>query len=204
MITTEEMRRLEDKAEEKGISKLQLMRNAGKGIFNELNKKFDLKNKKILIVCYHGNNGGDGFVAAEYLCNVADVTVLFIGDETKLKKEADVSYKRILHNAKIQLFFDSGEIDFNDFDIIIDAMLGTGIIGDIKEPISSVINNINDSKAFTLAVDIPTGLNPDTGEIIDKAVNADLIVTFHELKTGLKELKDKTVVVDIGIPKEVG
>jgi NAD(P)H-hydrate epimerase len=199
MITVEEMRKLEDKSEESGISKLQLMSNAGKGIFTVLNEKTELKNKNILIVCYHGNNGGDGFVAARHLCEVADLTVLFIGDETKLKKEADVNYKRMLNNSKVQILFESGDINFDDFDIIIDAMLGIGIVGDIKEPISSAIDNINDSKAFKVAVDVPTGLNPDTGEIIDKVVNADMIVTFHELKAGLKKLESKTVVVDIGI-----
>jgi len=60
---------------------------------------------------------------------------------------------------------------------------------------------INDSKAYKIAVDIPTGLNPDTGEIIDKAVNADLVITFHDIKNGLEKLKDKTVIVDIGIPE---
>lgn len=203
MITTEQMRNLEDKSEQLGVSKKQLMENAGKGISDELQKKFpDLKNKKILIICYHGNNGGDGFVAADYLSGKAAVEVLFIGDESKLKQEGKVNFARIENNCKIQILHDFNDLDFNDFDMIIDAMLGTGTQGELKEPIASMLEKINESKAYKIAVDIPTGLNPDTGEVIDKAVNADLIITFHDLKTGLKDLKDKTVIVDIGIPEE--
>ena len=81
-------------------------------------------------------------------------------------------------------------------------MLGIGASGELKEPIRSTVDLINDSKAFKIAVDIPTGLNPDTGEIIDRSINADLIITFHDIKPGLGKLKDKAVVVDIGIPKK--
>lgn len=203
MITPNDIRKLEDKSEEAGISKLQLMANAGRGIYTVLSERLDLKNKKILVVCYHGNNGGDGFVAANHLSEIADVTVLFVGDEAKLKKEAAVNYKKLLHNPQLQLLFDADEIDFSEFDIIIDAVLGTGVAGDVKEPISALIDYINNSGSFKVSVDIPTGLNPDTGEAVGKMVNADLIITFHDLKPGLRGLEDKTVVIDIGIPNKV-
>jgi len=203
MITTKQMKKLEDKSEHFGVSKKQLMENAGKGINNVLKKKFkDLKRKKILIVCYHGNNGGDGFVAARYLSNKSTVEVLFIGNERKLKDEASFNFNRIINNHKILFTYGSEDLDFNKYNIIIDAMLGTGTKGKLKEPISSVVDKINKSKAYKVAVDIPTGLNPDTGKIIDKAVKADLIITFHDLKTGLRKLKNKTVIADIGIPEE--
>jgi len=198
MITTEEMKQLENNC---GIPKVTLMENAGRGIYNELKEKFpNLKDKRILIAAHHGNNGGDGFVAARHLCEEAETDILFIGDETKFKEEAAINFKRIEENNKIQLLIDPDQIDFNDYDIIIDAMLGTGISGEIKEPIASVIEEINNSTAFKVAVDIPTGINPDTGETADKAVNTDLIVTFHDIKKGLEKLKDKTIIIDIGIP----
>lgn len=193
MISTKEMRKLEDKSESLGVSKLELMENAGKGIFNILNNKFDLNGKQILIVCYHGNNGGDGFVAARYLSNVCDVDVLFIGDENKLKKEGKINYEKIKTIKQVK--------GFNDYNIIIDALLGTGIEGDIKEPIASVIDRFNNSKSFKVSVDVPSGINPDTGEKSNKYINADLIITFHDIKKGLIKYKDKTVVVDIGIVK---
>ncbi len=197
MISTEDIKQLEDSCR---IPKVTLMENAGRGIYNTIKEKFpDLKEKRILIVAYHGNNGGDGFVAARLLCEEAETDILFIGDESKFKEEAAINFKRIENNERIQILIEPEQIDFDDYDIIIDAMLGTGAIGELKEPISSIIDLINDSKAYKIAVDIPTGIDPDTGEIAEKAVNADLIITFHDIKRGLEKFKDKTVIVDIGI-----
>ena len=201
MITSEQMRKLEEKSEQAGITKLQLMENAGKATFKVLVEKFDLKNKEILIVCYHGNNGGDGFVAARHLCDIAEVDILFIGEEQKLKNEAEVNYKRILHNEKIQIIDNDEMIDFDGFDIIIDAILGIGFHDYLRPEILEVIERINRSRAFKVAIDIPTGINADTGEKAEKFVNADLIITFHDMKLGLVGLEDKTVVVDIGLGK---
>lgn len=197
MITTQQMKQLEDNC---GISKLTLMENAGKGVYKVLKEKFpNLGNKRILIIAYHGNNGGDGFVAARYLCEEVETDVLFIGDENKFKEEAKANFKRIENNERIQILIDPEQTDFDDYDIIIDAILGTGTSGEIKEPIASVIEEINNSTAFKIAVDIPSGINPDTGEAANKAVNPDLIITFHDVKQGLEKFKDKTVIVDIGI-----
>ena len=201
MISTEEIRKLEDNC---GIPKIQLMENAGRGIHTTLKEKFpDLKDKRILIVTYHGNNGGDGFVAGRYLCEEAETTILSAGDESKFKEEARINYIRIENNNKIQLFFQTEDIVFSDYDIIIDALLGTGTQGEIKEPIASVIREVNDSTAFKIAVDVPSGINPDTGETADNAINPDLIITFHDIKKGLEKFKDKTIIVDIGIKETV-
>ncbi|MBS3114934.1 NAD(P)H-hydrate epimerase [Candidatus Woesearchaeota archaeon] len=185
-----------------GISRQVLMENAGRAVYQTIKQRLDLNDKKILVVCYHGNNGGDGFVAARHLCDEAETDVLFIGDEDKLKKEAMLNFKKIEHNAKIQLLVDDG-IDFEGYDIIIDAILGIGIQGKLNKEISAIIDDINNSKAYKVAVDIPTGLDPDTGSVIDKCVNADLIVAFHDLKNGLEKLQDKTIVADIGLPRNV-
>ena len=197
MILSQDMRILEAKS---NIPRLSLMENAGKAVYREIRQRFELKYKKILVVCYHGNNGGDGFVAARYLCDEAETDILFIGDEGKMKKEALINFKKIEHNEKIQFIVDEG-VDFNTYDIIVDAILGIGIQGMLNGEISAVIDDINNSKAYKVAVDIPTGLNPDTGEVFDKMVNADLIVTFHDMKKGLEKLQDKVVVADIGLPK---
>ena len=197
MISSQEMRDLELQSQ---IPRLVLMENAGRGVYNILKQKLDLKNKKVLVVCYHGNNGGDGFVAARHLADETETDILFIGNENKLKKEAKVNFKKAERNDSIQFLTDE-EVDFNGYDVIVDAILGIGINGRLNREISAVIDNINSSKAHKVSVDIPTGLDPDSGEIIDKCVNADLIITFHDLKKGLEKFKDKTVVVDIGLPK---
>ena len=75
MILSQEMRELEAKS---GIPRINLMENAGRAVYQTIKQGFDLKDKKILVVCYHGNNGGDGFVAARYLCDEAETDILFI------------------------------------------------------------------------------------------------------------------------------
>ena len=98
-------------------------------------------------------------------------------------------------------FVTDEDVDFNDYDLIIDAILGIGIKGRLNREISAIIDDINNSKAFKVSIDMPTGLDPDTGEIIDKCVNADLIVTMHDMKNGLERFEDKVVIADIGLPK---
>ena len=197
MILSQDMKILEAKS---SIPRSVLMENAGRAVYQVIKQRLDLKDKKILVVCYHGNNGGDGFVAAKYLGDEAETDILFIGDESKLKKEALSNFKKIEHNEKIQFLVDD-EVDFDAYDIIVDAILGIGIQGNLNGEISAVIDDINNSKAYKISVDIPTGLDPDTGAVVDKSVNADLIVTFHDIKKGLEKLQDKTVVADIGLPK---
>jgi NAD(P)H-hydrate epimerase len=92
----------------------------------------------------------------------------------------------------------------NAADIIIDGIFGTGIKGTIKEPHSSMIDAINRSKAYKVAVDVPSGLDPDTGEVHDKCVKADATITFHRMKKGLlkKRVCGKIIVEPIGIPPD--
>ena len=134
------------------------------------------------------------------MCDEAETDVLFIGDESKLKKEALANLRKIEHNEKIQ-FLVVDEVDFKEYEIIIDAILGIGMQGTLNREISAVIDEINSSRAYKVSVDIPTGLDPDNGEIAGKCVNADLIVTFHDLKKGLEKLQDKTIIADIGLPR---
>lgn len=197
MISSQEMRSLELQSQ---IPRSTLMENAGRAVYQAVKEKVGLNDKKVLVVCYHGNNGGDGFVAARHLSGDAETDILFIGDENKLKKEALANFRKIEHNERIQFLVDD-EVDFDEYDVIVDAILGIGIHGRLNREISAVIDDINKSKAFKVSVDIPTGLDPDTGEAVDKFVNADLIVTFHDMKPGLENFRDRTVVADVGLPK---
>ena len=199
MITIQDIKSLEDSC---GIPKIALMENAGKCVAQVLQEKFDLKDKGILIVAYHGNNGGDGFVAARRLCDDAEVDVLFIGDEKKLTEDAKANFKKIENNEKLQVL-DLEAIDFSDYDIIIDAIFGTGISGEIKDPLATLIKNLSNAKAYKVSIDVPSGVNPDTGEKSNVYFEPDLIITMHDMKKGLESYKDKTIVVDIGIKNKL-
>lgn len=199
MISTQEMRQLEDNC---GIPKAILMENAGKAVYHILKEKFSLRGKNILIVAYHGNNGGDGFVAARHLADDAEVDVLFVGDEEKLKEEALINFKKIENNEKIQ-FLSVEAVDFSDYGIIVDAIFGTGIAGEIKDPLATLINNLSKAKAYKVSIDIPSGINPDTGEKGNVYFDPDLLITMHDIKKGLEAYKDKTIVADIGIKEKI-
>lgn len=198
--THREMQILDANAAYFGVPRETLMENAGKGCVEEVKKRFALKGKKIAIFCGTGNNGGDGFVAARYLAKEgARVRVLLTGEPKS--DESKKNFELIKKNKKIKLIeIESKEkiaaLKLNE-DIILDALLGTGVKGELQEPIKSIVEKINQSKAFKLSVDVPSGLTEAGANF---CVAADLVVTFHKAKKGLE--KFETVVVPIGIPPE--
>ncbi len=209
-ITSREMRALEVNAQFFGISLLQLMENAGRSIAQETITRF-LKNKKAAVFCGLGGNGGDGFVAARHLlAEDFDVTVVLVGRGRDINHEAALSNWGILKSlqSKVTLFevTDSSLIPKVNAGIVIDALLGTGTKGKIKPPISQVVDYINTLNTFKIAVDVPTGIDSDTGEVLGTAVKADLTITFHKAKPGLeiaKKYVGELAVVDIGLPSEI-
>jgi hydroxyethylthiazole kinase-like uncharacterized protein yjeF len=197
MISIEDMKKLEESS---GIAKISLMENAGRAVAKVIQEKIGIKNRRILIVTYHGNNGGDGFVIARRLANEAEVDVLFLGEESKLSKESSTNLKRIENNDSVQLLSPES-VDFSDYDLIVDAILGSGINGDIRDPLATMITNLSKAKAFKVSIDVPSGINPDTGAKSNVYFEPDLLITLHDVKNGLKSYIDKTSVVDIGIKK---
>lgn len=191
-----------------------MMENAGHGIADFIVGKFRwrLKGKKIVAVCGTGNNGGDGFVASRHLAGYgAKITIILLGSPADLRsEEARLNWGIIEKMDSIEIIFGK---ELNDevkkriakADIILDAIFGTGIKGDIREPYASAIDAINDSKAYVLAVDVPSGFDPNTAKIHEKCVRADATVTFHRLKVGLARGRKYTGPVHvewIGIPPE--
>ena len=216
-ITPEKMKLLEDMAEESGISKLILMENAGLQLANIIQKRY-LKNKSknILIVCGSGNNGGDGLVCARHLIQFTDeVTICLINIKGKLKtneiKKNWNLIKDIKQIKRIEIFQNKNfeqefENEVNKSNIIVDALFGTGLHGNLDDQIAFVMNQINKSEKSIVAVDIPSGLNPLDGSIANNVIKAELTVTFHKSKSGLLHKDDITgevVTVDLGIPPEL-
>lgn len=213
-ITPEQMDKIDTNSAKLGVSRLLLMENAGSAIAQYIVNQFkELKNKKIVIVAGTGNNGGDSFVAARHLAHYnAKIVVILLGSEVKTK-EALLNWNGINNMIKsIEIkkindisFKDGLKLNILEADIVIDAIFGTGIRGILREPHSKAIDLINESKAFILSVDVPSGLDPLTGDIHEKSVLADTTITFHRYKIGLinrADITGKLELVSIGVPPE--
>ena len=209
--------------EDLGLSRLCLMESAGKSLAEEIGKiavfTFS-KPVKIAIFTGSGGNGGDGFVAARYLLNRGyEVDIYCISQNIK-SPMASTNFE-ILENmepriSRLNIYnLESAEDiyncevastdSFSEF-IVVDAILGTGIKGKLKGKVKSAIEVINGSNGLTVSVDVPSGLDPLTGEINDIAVKPEYTVSFHKVKTGVRlageELVGGLVICDIGIPIE--
>jgi NAD(P)H-hydrate epimerase len=215
VVTADQMRRIEERAEALGISRLLMMENAGSAVAHFIVEKFfPLSNKHITIICGTGNNGGDGLVCLRHLAGLpSQMDAFLLGTREQVKTiEARTNLEIILRMASIK-FYDVSAEDFSGrisdsigkADVIVDAIFGTGVKGGIREPHASVIETINTSKAFKVAVDIPSGLDPNTGEVRAQAVEANATITFHKMKKGLlgnQSFTGELVVAPIGIPPD--
>ena len=207
-ITVEQMYNIENKGHDMGFLKKFMMENAGAAAVRRLIEKFgDVESKNILIFVGLGNNGGDGLVMARHLAgHAANVIVLLLGTPDKIKTEESSWNWSILEKMPSVKLISGNTFDFNfKPDIIIDGILGTGITGEIREPYASAINYINETNCFKFAVDVPSGLDPQTGETANIYTKCDMTVTFHKMKQGIPKRKDLTgdlFAEKIGIPPE--
>ncbi|MEA1985121.1 MAG: NAD(P)H-hydrate dehydratase [Euryarchaeota archaeon] len=204
-IPSSRMRAIDANCEYLGLMGRQLMENAGASLAQEVVQH---GGKKVVIIAGRGNNGGDAFVAARHLASKEDidVKVALAGRSSQIRTEdARQNFKLLEHSGitAILEIMDGQELEasgwLENVDIIIDAILGTGVKGHIREPESTLIDLINNSDAHVIAVDIPSGVDPDGGSF-EKAVHADVTLTFHRMKIGLVEKYAGVIrVVDIGV-----
>lgn len=212
-------------SEDLGLSRLCLMENAGKCLSDEVAKisifTFS-KPVKIAIFTGSGGNGGDGFVAARHLLNRGyEVEVFLLASPNEIRSEHSKINFDILTNMepyisrlKIIHLKDSADIanielaksnSFSEY-IIIDGILGTGIKGKLSAKVKKAVEIINESNALKIAIDVPTGMDPLTGDVPDIVIKPEYTVTFHKVKTGVKIAEETDVgglvICDIGIPIE--
>lgn len=189
-VTADEMRRIDREAQEvHGIPSVVLMENAGRAAFEVARDMLAKeKVKKVICICGKGNNGGDGFVVARHLINHGIETETFLlGSPEDLKGDAKTNYDILKKmNAAIRQVSAKDDIKeaFKQATLLIDAMLGTGLSGEVKEPYKSVIKSINESGKPVLALDIPSGLDATEGRVLGACVKATKTVTFAFPKTG--------------------
>jgi NAD(P)H-hydrate epimerase len=215
-ISSDKMYSIEDKAHNViGMKRVYMMENAGHGLADFIILKFrgKLRGKRIVAICGTGNNGGDGFVAARHLSYYygANVQLILLGFANDLRtEEAKINWQIIQKMDSIEVITGN---EINDkikktieyADVIIDGIFGTGIRGKIREPHSSAIKIINTSKAYVVSVDVPSGIDPNTGRAHDVSVRADATITFHRMKIGLlnnKKYSGSVHIEKIGIPHE--
>ena len=209
-ITVKQMMQIEENGHQMGFLRKFMMENAGAACAKKLVEKFgDVKSKNVLVFAGLGNNGGDGLVIARHLAGYgAGVTVFLLGEPDNIRSEECSWNWNLLEKMESVKLLTGGNLDHLtnlEFDIIIDGILGTGISGEIREPQASAITFINKSNAFKLSVDVPSGVDPDTGSKNSPRVVANITVTFHRMKVGMPKAKDvcgEIFVEKIGIPLE--
>jgi hydroxyethylthiazole kinase-like uncharacterized protein yjeF len=184
-----EMRELDKKAsEEYGIREELLMENAGLAAFSVIQNHVSIPKSKIAVFCGVGNNGGDGFVVARKIHSAGGkVIVIIIGDHTKFRGPAKLNFD-IIVKLPVELVYmkDIPEVKkyLKDTTVIIDAIFGTGLDRDVSGPYREIVDIINKGKKQVISLDIPSGINGDTGQMMGTAVCAKQTVTFGLPKLG--------------------
>ncbi len=192
MLPFLEVRVLDINSEHLGVPIDALMENAGEAVAETIMNELGT-GKKIAVVCGVGNNAGDGFVAARNLMRHNDVTVLLANPPAEIRTDAAKrAFERVKHVAS-----SSVGVNFSRFDLVVDALLGTGTLKEVREPYRTLINRINESGATVVSIDVPSGLGTDI------QVRADITVTFTGIKEGMSEENSGRIILqDIGIPAD--
>src|SRR5438093_4610569 len=198
MIPPVEMRVLDRNAQHFGVSILELMENAGKAVADVARSEFRVGGKDVLVLCGTGNNGGDGLVAARHLANEARVTVLLARSPDQFAtKEAETNFER-LRDVQILAGLDKSEEAIAGGDLLIDALLGIGAEGAIREPYGALILQMNGSGKPILSIDVPSGFGTD------RSVKPTATVALHDSKEGMTaENSGRIHIADIGIPAKI-
>jgi NAD(P)H-hydrate epimerase len=207
MITAQRMAAVDENAAALGVPRKQLMESSGNAVARAVGEETE-PGSRVVIVAGRGNNGGDAFVTARFLDD-RDVTVYLLGRRetisTDIAREnwealqrADADAHELRDSTAVEAAA-TGELTGDD--MVVDAMVGTGVTGALREPMATAAEAINGSDAPVLSVDVPSGVDADTGERAGVAVEADRVVTFHDQKPGLTERDATVTVADIGIPE---
>jgi NAD(P)H-hydrate epimerase len=184
-----EMRKLDRTAIDKyGIPEEILMENAGLAAYSLLQEKVGIRGKHFLVICGAGHNGGDGLVVArKVLSNGGLVKVYILGDPAKFDGPAKLNYEIITHlpvEVQSTESIEPLKIELAHCDVVVDAIFGTGLIREVNGLYRQVIEAINASGKLVLSIDIPSGVNGDTGRVMGAAVKAGFTITFGLPKFG--------------------
>jgi hydroxyethylthiazole kinase-like uncharacterized protein yjeF len=220
VLTSAEMREVDRLTTERyRVPSLTLMENAGRSVAQFIEQRFsNLARRRIVVLCGRGNNGGDGFVMARRLAEMgAKPNVFLLATPEQMRGDAAVNRQRWqdasgeLHVVPNSSEWQQSKSVLGSADIVVDALLGTGARGRVEGLLEEVIESLNHARrapgSVVVSVDIPSGLDPDTGEAPGSTIAADVTVTFTAPKLGLirgaPHLVGRVVVRDIGSPPEL-
>lgn len=184
-----------------GIELLQMMENAGRTLASHV---FDAGVGSVLVVAGNGGNGGGGLACARHLANhEVPVSVVLDREPEELTGAAEKQY-RILHEMGVSTSVGTGALaSEGDPDVLVDALIGYGLSGDVREPARQLIEEMNRWEAPIVSLDIPSGVDATTGEALGVATEPDRVVTLALPKTGLTTVTGSLFLVDIAIPRTV-
>lgn len=196
------------------VPSLVLMENAGRGAADVIERETlggRADGRRVVVVCGTGNNGGDGFVVARHLlARGARVETWLVGDAAKITPDCRANHDAFVGLGGVAFAAAPSALDplrvaLAGADVIVDALFGTGLDRPIGDLFAGVVGFVNDARARKVALDVPSGMNADTGAAMGAAVRADLTVTFAHLKLGHvtgggAHLSGVVRVVDIGVP----
>jgi hydroxyethylthiazole kinase-like uncharacterized protein yjeF len=214
IVTSQQIKNIDRRAiRDFGIPGMVLMENAAAAVMTAMEKFFDgLQGLRIGIICGRGNNGGDGLALARRLrISGVPVRVAMLAPFGAVKGEAKVNLS-ILRKMDVEIMQNASSRSLADIvawsDVVVDAMLGVGLSSPLKGTYAQAVDMINASGNAVVAIDIPTGIDADTGGVMGAAIKADLTVTMAFLKRGLvlypgAEFAGTVRVADLGIPFEV-
>ena len=213
LVTAHQMRELEQRADASGNSYAQMMERAGTLAAQRIIEKWNVRDQRVLVLIGPGNNGGDGLVCARVLYEAGASVRLYIWK--RALDEKDVNWN-LCAERNMPFVRAEDDADFSQLrekvqhaNFIVDALLGTGVARPIEGTLQKLLNVVRAAKhgARVIAIDLPTGLNPDTGALDPATVPADLTLTFAFPKMGQYTFPGangvgEIYVADIGIPQE--
>lgn len=187
VLKAAEIRGLEECAVESGVSMETLMENAGAAVAAYIGEQIEVRGKSAVILCGKGNNGGDGFVAARHLANAGLAVRLYLVEGEPVTTDAiyncGLAREMGLPVLAADTLDEPEQAEFlQSADLILDGVYGTGFHGTLRPEGLAAARRMNDAPGKVLALDLPSGLEADSGTAAEGAVQADLTVTFHAAK----------------------
>ena len=215
-LTREQIRRVDRLAlEAYGMTGLVLMENAGRNAAQLIRQQYGEKGAAF-IVCGCGNNGGDGCVIARHLANAGwDVSLLIVGDPARMTEDMSANFRIAkAMGLRHEVAPDAEQArpmlaKIKPDNVVVDALLGTGFQGEVRSPLAELIRDLNEvPKSGMVAIDVPSGLDCQTGVPSNAAIMADLTITFVARKAGFDSPQaascvGQVEVADIGVPRKL-